>query len=81
MEEKHHENQECLLEELHELFEFTPPENLRKSLLDLYFNYVTDVPDLHNDFKTFSFDISLNSLKKPRGIERIKRGDSYSCKV
>jgi hypothetical protein len=46
-----------LSKELEELFEFVPPDELRKSIQEIYFSYIDGTPDLHRDFKEISSNI------------------------
>lgn len=55
-----------LSKELHELFKLAPPERLKKSLYELYFNYIGTAEELHHDFREISSDIYflINFLEK-----------------
>ena len=56
-----------LLNELKSLFEFVPPNILRRSLIDLFFNYLTqkDEPELPNKQQIFShFYFLINFLEE-----------------
>jgi hypothetical protein len=46
-----------LSKDLEDLFEFVPPDKLRKSIQEIYFGYIDGTPDLHKDFKEISSDI------------------------
>jgi hypothetical protein len=46
-----------LSKELEELFDFVPPDKLRKSIQEIYFGYIDGASDLQRDFKEISSDI------------------------
>jgi hypothetical protein len=46
-----------LSKELEQLFEFVPPDKLRKSIQEIYFGYIDGTPDLPHGFKEISSDI------------------------
>ena len=43
--------------ELEDLFEFAPPQALRKSLYTLFFNYLDSVEEVPEDFQKMAQDI------------------------
>jgi hypothetical protein len=55
-----------LSKDLEELFEFVSPDELRKSIQEIYFSYIDGTPDLHRDFKEISSNIYflINFLEK-----------------
>jgi len=66
------EKENNLSEALKELLKFVPADKLRKSILEVYFNYVGEANYLHHDFKEISSDIYflLKFIEKAEKLEK-----------